>query len=227
MCDLKYKFIHSFAAIAGFPWTTAATSTAGWAFYSVSGGKFFIARVDYTALTTSTMVKNRLVGVFVGYANAFTAIYIGDAAFSLWQLNNNDAPDSGCLVKLNRPMPQVELGRSLQGIASACIDISDGLKQDLCHILKASKVSARIEVEKIPLAKVLTDHVNKKNDWSLVLNGGDDYELCFTVPVKNQTMLSGISKRCGVKITQVGVICESGDLEIVGAKNIGRSYQHF
>lgn len=152
---------------------------------------------------------------------------IGDAAFSLWQLNNNDAPDSGCLVKLNRPIPQVELGRSLQGIASACIDISDGLKQDLCHILKASKVSARIEVEKIPLAKVLTDHVNKKNDWSLVLNGGDDYELCFTVPVKNQTMLSGISKRCGVKITQVGVICESGDLEIVGAKNIGRSYQHF
>jgi len=152
---------------------------------------------------------------------------IGDAAFALWQLNNNEKPDNGCLVKLNRPLPQVELGRLLQGVASACIDISDGLEQDLSHILNASKVGARIEVEKIPLTKVLTDHVNKKNDWSLVLNGGDDYELCFTVPEKNQAMLGDISKRCGVKITQIGVICESGGLEILGAKNTGKSYQHF
>ena len=152
---------------------------------------------------------------------------IGDAAFALWQLKNNDNPDNSCLVKLNRPAPQVELGRSLQGAASACIDISDGLEQDLSHILKASKVGAEIDVGQIPLTRVLMDYVNKKNDWSLVLNGGDDYELCFTVPEKNQAMLGDISKRCGVKITQIGVICESGGLEIVGAKNIGKSYQHF
>jgi thiamine-monophosphate kinase len=152
---------------------------------------------------------------------------IGDAAFSLWQLQNNDIPDSDCFAKLNRPMPQVELGRSLRGVASACIDISDGLVQDLSHILKASQVGARVEAEQIPLTKVLTDHVTKQSDWSLVLNGGDDYELCFTVPEKNQEMLGDISKRCDVKITQIGVICESGVLEIVGAKNIGKSYQHF
>lgn len=152
---------------------------------------------------------------------------IGDAAFALWQLNNNEKPDNDCLVKLNRPLPQVELGRSLQGIASACIDISDGLEQDLSHILKASRVGVRIEAEKIPLTKVLTNHVNKKNDWSLVLNGGDDYELCFAVPEKDQAMLDDISKRCGVKITQIGVICAFGVLEIVGVKNTGKSYRHF
>ena len=152
---------------------------------------------------------------------------IGDAAFALWQLNNNEKPDNGCLVKLNRPLPQVELGRSLQGVASACIDISDGLEQDLSHILKASKVGVRIEVGKIPLTRVLTSHVNKQNDWSLALNGGDDYELCFTVPEKNQTMLDDISKRCDVKITQIGVICAFGVFEVVGAKNTGKSYQHF
>jgi len=152
---------------------------------------------------------------------------IGNAAFSLWQLQNNDTPDSACLAKLNRPVPQVELGCSLRGVASSCIDISDGLGQDLSHVLKASKVGARVEVGRIPLTKTLTDHVKKQSDWSLVLNGGDDYELCFTVPEKNQAMLSGISKRCGVKITQIGVVCPSGGLDIVGAKNIGKSYQHF
>ena len=152
---------------------------------------------------------------------------IGDAAFALWQLNNNDIADSDCLEKLNRPLPQVELGRSLQGIASACIDISDGLEQDLSHILKASEVGAEIDVGKIPLTKALTVHINKQSDWSLVLNGGDDYQLCFTVPEKNQAVLGGISKCCDVKITQIGVICAFGALEILGVKNIGKSYQHF
>ena len=152
---------------------------------------------------------------------------IGDAALALWQLNNNEIPTHNCLEKLNRPTPQVLLGRSLQSVATACIDVSDGLEQDLSHILTASKVGSEIDVSKIPLTDELTNHVEKQKDWSLVLNGGDDYELCFTVPQKNQAILSDISKRCGVKITQIGVICESSRLKIVGAKNVGKSYQHF
>jgi thiamine-monophosphate kinase len=152
---------------------------------------------------------------------------IGDAAFALLQLNNNNSPIKDCLNKLNRPTPQVNLGRELLGVGSACIDISDGLEQDLSHILKASSVGAKIEVGKIPLSKVLADYVKKHNDWSLVLNGGDDYELCFTVPRNNQAMLGDISKHCGVKITQIGVVCKSSGLEIIGAKNAGKSYQHF
>tara|TARA_B110000914_G_scaffold222681_2_gene236655 strand:+ start:2129 stop:3058 length:930 start_codon:yes stop_codon:yes gene_type:complete len=152
---------------------------------------------------------------------------IGDAAFALWQLNNNDVPDKGCLTKLNRPTPQVNLGRSLVDVSSACIDISDGLEQDLSHVLKASSVGAKIDVGKIPLTKVLTNYVKKHDDWSMVLNGGDDYELCFTVPKNNQILLDDISKSCNVKITQIGVICESIGLEIIGTKIIGKSYQHF
>jgi len=152
---------------------------------------------------------------------------LGSAAFALWQLNNNEVPDVTNLKSLNRPIPQLELGRSLQGIASACIDISDGLEQDLSHILVASNVGAVIEVEKLPINRVLAKRILKDGDYSLPLNGGDDYELCFTVPEKNQAMLGDIAKHCGIKITQIGVICASGGLEIVGAKNIGKSYQHF
>lgn len=157
----------------------------------------------------------------------FVSNTIGDAALALYQLNSNTPLNARCLQKLNQPYPQIELGRSLRGIASSCIDISDGLEQDLSHILKSSQVGAIIQVEKLPISSVLTEHVQKHGDYDLPLNGGDDYELCFTVSPQNQAALSGISQRCGVKITQIGSICESAGLEVVGVENAGSSYQHF
>ena len=80
---------------------------------------------------------------------------IGDAGFCFWKFGNGLIPSNQELKRLNCPTPRIELGLELKSLASACIDISDGLEQDLSHILKASSVGAVIEVEKIPISEAL------------------------------------------------------------------------
>jgi len=152
---------------------------------------------------------------------------IGDAGFCFWKLSNDLVPVNQELKRLNTPTPRVELGLKLKNIASACIDISDGLEQDLSHILKSSSVGAVIKVAKIPISKALYVHIKDTNDWSIPLCGGDDYELCFTIPEGNEEDLKKISESCNVKITKIGVINESLGLEIEGFNGPRKSYQHF
>jgi thiamine monophosphate kinase len=85
-----------------------------------------------------------------------------------------------CLASALRP--QVALAQSLLGIANSCIDISDGLEQDLSHILTCSKVGAGINLEALPLSSEVAQHIANTQDWCVALAGGDDYELCFTAP---------------------------------------------
>ena len=152
---------------------------------------------------------------------------IGDAGFCFWKLSNDLVPSNQELKRLNCPTPRVELGLALKNLASACIDLSDGLEQDLSHILKASSVGAIIEVEKIPISEVLLDHIKGTNDWSIPLCGGDDYELCFTIPEGNEEVLKKVSESCNVNITRIGVVTESLGLQIEGFDGPRKSYQHF
>jgi thiamine-monophosphate kinase len=152
---------------------------------------------------------------------------IGDAGFCLWKLSNGLIASNQELKRLNCPIPRVELGLVLKNLASACIDVSDGLEQDLSHILKASSVGAIIEVEKIPISEALLDHIKDSNDWSIPLCGGDDYELCFTIPEGNEEVLKKASKSCNVNITRIGVVTEQLGLQIEGFDGPRKSYQHF
>ena len=152
---------------------------------------------------------------------------IGDAGFCFWKLSNGLIPSNQELKRLNRPTPRVELGLVLKNLASACIDVSDGLEQDLSHILKTSSVGAIIEVEKIPISETLQGHIQDTNDWSIPLCGGDDYELCFTIPKANKEALKKVSESCNVNITRIGVITESLGLQIEGFNGPRKSYQHF
>ena len=85
------------------------------------------------------------------------------------------------LARLHRPEPRVALGLALRTFASSALDISDGLAQDLGHILRASGVGARIELAQLPRSAVL-EAVSQERVWQAQLAGGDDYELLFTVP---------------------------------------------
>jgi thiamine-monophosphate kinase len=152
---------------------------------------------------------------------------IGEAGFCFWKLSNGLVPSNQELKRLNCPTPRIELGLELKNLASACIDISDGLEQDLFHILKASSVGAVIEVEKIPVSEALYVHIKDTHDWSIPLCGGDDYELCFTVPEDNEEVLKMVSESCNVNITRIGVISESLGLQIEGFDGPRKSYQHF
>ena len=152
---------------------------------------------------------------------------IGDAGFCFWKLSNGLIPSNQELKRLNCPTPRVELGLALKNQASACIDVSDGLEQDLSHILITSSVGAVIEVEKIPISEALLGHIKDTNDWSIPLCGGDDYELCFTVPEDKEEALKKLSESCNVNITRIGVVTKSLGLQIEGFDGPRKSYQHF
>ena len=159
--------------------------------------------------------------------NIYVSGEIGDAALCLKKINAGERPHKAELIKLNRPIPRIELGSALKGIANSCIDISDGLEQDLSHIIKASKVGAMVDIQELPLSQSMIKYIENNNDWALPLCGGDDYELCFTAPENFNSEIINIAEFCKIKITKIGVINDSKDLKIKGYDGQGHSYQHF
>ena len=111
------------------------------------------------------------------------------------------------------PSPRIEAGIALRGIASAAIDVSDGLLSDAGHILKASNTGAEIDVEQLPLSESLKNFVLESHQKRLALSGGDDYELCFTVPPENCTQAEDVLAQIDVPVTRIGEIVTGSQLK--------------
>jgi thiamine-monophosphate kinase len=111
--------------------------------------------------------------------------------------------------RLERPEPRVDFGRLLRGLASACIDISDGLAGDLGHILEASGVGAVLDWDCMPLPDPVRRYVADTGDWTLPLTAGDDYELCFTMPPARKDEMEQRLSDAGLTAVPIGLI-ESG-----------------
>jgi thiamine-monophosphate kinase len=152
---------------------------------------------------------------------------LGTAALCLKKMNEGIKPSLNELNKLNRPIPRLELGAALKDLASSCIDVSDGLEQDLSHILNSSDVGATIDAQKLPLGEELSQYIKETNDWSLPLCGGDDYELCFTADKASRSKLKSLSKTLNIRVTKIGSINASNELKINGYDGPRASYQHF
>ena len=142
---------------------------------------------------------------------------VGDAGLALHvrQQKLDLPPPNGDLLftRLHRPEPRCREGEALSGVATAMIDISDGLVADLNHILDDSDVGATVNLQDIPLSSSFSDAVVKGNYFlneddklRLVLGSGDDYELCFTVsPLQTQRVSELFSSfSCGLRA--IGVI---------------------
>lgn len=134
---------------------------------------------------------------------------IGDARWALghlrgeWQMKENDF--SLARTRLERPIPRIELGLALRGLANAAIDISDGLLGDLRHILKASQVNASVWIDQVPVSIHLKEQsIELRRLCSL--QGGDDYELCFTAPQNHRNAIEGLSQSLKLKLTRIGSI---------------------
>ena len=96
-------------------------------------------------------------------------------------LENAERSDSDRLLqRFYCPQPQIQAGLKLRSVASACIDVSDGLLADLGHICKASAVTAVVQAEQVPIAADVRQ-VSPLDALEWALCGGDDYQLCFTV----------------------------------------------
>ena len=152
---------------------------------------------------------------------------LGTAALCLKKIKEGVEPSQNELNKLNRPLPRLEFGSALIKLANSCIDVSDGLEQDLSHILKSSGVGAVIEAQKLPIDDSVNKYINKTHDWSLPLSGGDDYELCFTANIANRGKILRLSQELKIKVTKIGVINSSKKLVIIGYDGKTSSYQHF
>lgn len=137
---------------------------------------------------------------------------LGDAAVALagqqGKLNLTELQQLSLNKRLFYPSPQVALGQALRTIASSAIDLSDGLGSDLQHLLHAAQVGARIDINKLPastnLAAALVADPIQKAQYQLF--GGEDYELCFTVPESRRGSLETLVSQLGISITCVGII---------------------
>lgn len=136
---------------------------------------------------------------------------LGDAGLALELMKDKSPTES----RLNRPTPRISTGLALRDIASSCIDISDGLAADLTHILKASNVGARINVEDLPLSPALKKHRSPEEAWKLALSAGDDYELCFTVPPEHEAKLIAALKNIDAGYTHIGNIEAQAGLRLM------------
>jgi thiamine-monophosphate kinase len=116
-----------------------------------------------------------------------------------------------------RPAPQVLAGQLLLPMASAAIDVSDGLAQDLTHLLKASGVGAELQVAKLPIAPQLSRYLSATREIQLALTGGDDYQLCFTIPPSQRTTAEHCFTQHNINLTRIGVITAEPGLQWVQA----------
>ena len=119
-------------------------------------------------------------------------------------------------MRLETPTPRVALGLALRGIASAAIDLSDGLAGDLGHILEQSKVGARLEADLLPtLMGAPAGAVPHERRLECVLSGGDDYELLFTAAPARAAAVATAAAAGGVPVTRIGRIEAEPGLRLV------------
>lgn len=147
---------------------------------------------------------------------------LGDAAFGLQHLGHP------LQHRLDYPSPRCLLGQQIQGFASSMIDLSDGLIQDLKHILNASQVGARLNLEKLPIDTAL-QQLPRAQQWQYALAGGDDYELCFTISQNNYQQL--IQQKLATPLHIIGCIEEPVGLRLYDQEKQQyldlNGYQHF
>lgn len=131
---------------------------------------------------------------------------LGDAAYAL-QHRHDPQLDQTLKSRLDRPTPRLSLGQILRGNASAMLDISDGLVQDLEHILVASNVAGWIDVAKLPFSAPLAA-LTIEQRAPYALSGGDDYELCFTISPQKFANLQQLWQPQKLPLTVIGGIVQ-------------------
>lgn len=130
------------------------------------------------------------------------------------------ASPTQALARYMAPTPRCELGVALRGLASACVDISDGLLADLGHLCAASGLAARIDSARVPVALGI--------GGADALRAGDDYELCFTASAAAAPALAALAVRLGIALSPIGELATGDGVWLDGAKvGTGAGYEHF
>ena len=155
---------------------------------------------------------------------------LGDAAGGLARLSGEQVP--ALRARLDHPSPRVDAGRALRSIATACVDVSDGLLADLGHIASRSGVAAQVEVDALPMSEALRAAFDEATRTAMQASGGDDYELCFSAPADARDRVEALSSQLGLRITRIGRMAAGEGVQAVRAdgrpwSSARRGYDHF
>ncbi|AZN36296.1 thiamine-phosphate kinase [Iodobacter ciconiae] len=136
-----------------------------------------------------------------------------------------------CDLRLDLPIPRIELGLRLRGIASAALDISDGLLADLRHICEQSACGAEVWMDAVPFAGEL-DALPESLRYEAFLAGGDDYELCFTAAPDQHKAIIALADELKLGLTHIGKIIQGTTVHLIDAKQqhlpiIFHGFDHF
>ena len=162
--------------------------------------------------------------------------HIGDAALAVAHRNGKlvlaEDDYHEAVMRLYEPTPRVGLGQALRGIATAAIDISDGLIADLGHICRLSGVGATVDLASIPVSAIGAKHFASDAGRAAIVAGGDDYELCFTAAPNSRESLTEMADGLGVPLTRIGQVKRGKGVSLLGpdgkaVKIDGRGYDHF
>ncbi len=157
---------------------------------------------------------------------------VGDAARGYQVLARKKKPaawQAPLLEAQRRPLPHLALGEAIAPYASACIDISDGLVQDLGHLCRASHVAAELDSGRLPLSDaLLKDAGSREAALHDALAGGEDYVLLFTVPAPKQAKLLRTLAAAGLGAVPVGRVVKGKGVKVDGKPWTGKGgFQHF
>ncbi|MDX1490291.1 MAG: thiamine-phosphate kinase [Pseudohongiellaceae bacterium] len=137
---------------------------------------------------------------------------IGDSAAGLQLLQGpdtrglSDQQQEFLHCAFYQPESRISLGIALRELASAAIDISDGLASDLGHIIASSRVGASVDTDRLPISEAFKAMVPEEARTEIALGGGDDYELCFTIAPRHEEALRKRCSQLGVTVTRIGQI---------------------
>ena len=151
-------------------------------------------------------------------------------------------------LRLERPTPRIALGLALRGIASAAIDLSDGLAGDLRHLANSSNLGLCLNLELIKnnfytkliaynainlktISEIYSE-INNENIYNMILTGGDDYELAFTAAPQRRGAVQQAAIACGTRVSRIGQIETQTGLRITDASGqamalTAASFDHF
>lgn len=147
----------------------------------------------------------------------FVSGSLGDAALALsrWQAGagQQDVDAAWLRARLDRPTPRLVLSMALRGMATAAIDLSDGLSSDIGHVLKASGVGARLYPHRLPASPAFARLAPPEQRHQLQASGGDDYELLFCLPPDRSAEAASLADELDLALSDIGEITATPGLE--------------
>lgn len=161
-------------------------------------------------------------GIDVQFANGFSPLIDRLSESELTHLKHS----------FYAPEPRIEFALAASTLLTSAIDVSDGLAGDLGHILQASGVGAEINLGCLPYSKAMEKTSSLEDRMAAALYGGDDYELCVTVPLSQAVELEAVAASQNLRLTRIGEITANTDFLLLHEsgqreKAVARSFTHF